>query len=133
MTISVPLKDEVTATLRAETSACTDSLAPGCCSRLISSTLLSGLSLATGGGAGGFLRCALPDVVKTTVSAVNTSASIVTFTALPGVAQIKNPLPRWLQRQCRKPHWARIAGRLRGQVNGIAMTSPAACRPLQPA
>src|SRR5262245_30834100 len=94
MTISVPLKDEVTATLRAETSACTDSLAPGCCSRLTSSTLLSGLSLATSGGSGGFLRCAWPGVARTAMAAGNSTASAATFAALTGLAEIKHPLPR---------------------------------------
>ena len=42
MTISVPLKLEVTATLRAETSASTDSRAPGCCSRLMLGSPLRG-------------------------------------------------------------------------------------------
>src|SRR5262245_66631870 len=56
MTISVPWKLEVTGTVRAETSACTDSLAPGCCSRLISSSGVWGASLATEGAGAGFCR-----------------------------------------------------------------------------
>src|SRR5215470_6436562 len=87
MTISVPLKDDVTATLRAETSACTDSLAPGCCSRLISSTLLSGVSLATGGGAGGFLRCASPGLAQTIRLATRAAASAA-FAFLPAWTEI---------------------------------------------
>ena len=42
MTISVPLKLEVTATLRADTSASTNSRAPGCCSRLMLGSLPRG-------------------------------------------------------------------------------------------
>src|SRR5262245_40012637 len=87
MTISVPLKDDVTATLRAETSACTDSLAPGCCSRLISSTLLSGLSLATGGGAGCFLRCASPALAQIMRLATRAAANAA-FDLLPGWTEI---------------------------------------------
>src|SRR5262245_33421593 len=104
MTISVPLKDEVTATLRAETSACTDSLAPGCCSRLISSTLLSGLSLANGGGIVGFLRCASLGEARTAMTACKSTANTATFAALPGLAGLKQPLPRWssLQLQQKK-------------------------------
>src|SRR6185295_2063554 len=96
MTISVPLNDDVTATLRAETSACTDSLAPGCCSRLTSSTLLSGVSLATGGGAGGFLRWASPWVAKATMApAAASTASSTALAFLPGWAEVKQLLPLW--------------------------------------
>src|SRR5262245_7115972 len=94
MTISVPLNEDVTATLRAETSACTDSLAPGCCSRLTSSTLLSGVSLATGGGAGGFLRCASPGVASATMAAANPASSRA-LVFLPGLAEVKQLLPLW--------------------------------------
>src|SRR5262245_14205366 len=94
MTISVPLNDEVTATLQADTSACTDSLAPGCCSRLTSSTLLSGVSFATGGGAGGFLRCASAWVAKATMAATS-PASSTALALLPGWAEVTQQLPLW--------------------------------------
>ena len=81
MTISIPLKLEVTATLRAETSACTASFAPGCCSRLISPAGVCGASLATGGGAF-WRRCAC---VSDAASARNPMQSVA---MRPSVARL---------------------------------------------
>ncbi len=61
MKISVPLKLEVTAMVRLETVASTNSLAPGCCSRLTSGRLTPGASSATGTGALRFCASALVD------------------------------------------------------------------------
>src|SRR5262249_50987910 len=127
MTISVPLKDEVTATLRAETSACTDSLAPGCCSRFISSTLLSGLSLATGGGIGGFLRCASLGEARTAMTACKSTANTATFAALPALAELKQPLPRWSSLQLQQKKRTSRASPDRLSARAPARQGPCPC------